>query len=531
MAKIVGDVNFEGGQIINVRAEKLAALPSFTAGEDEGRFLFVTTGPDVGYWFGAFDGSSAFSRLNLGSTLTDYTLSNQAVNDGVTFAGTITPTGAPAKVADVVKVDISSTDVTSGQVRVVLYEDAGRTSEFYNSVFDMSAPQEDRIPAFFELDNETGDIYIDIVNNSGANGSFTVDLTIGGRILVNTPPPPGDGSGVNAGVAGDGISYDAVNTRLDIILSGAPGLQLTGAAGSRVLSALASPGGGIVVDGTGISVGTTVLKTDADRTVEAGSLLSVRDKIAILPNASPGPPALGAHVAGEIYRDVNIDKWECVVGGAPGDWVFFGFKEESFGGALDGTSYTATIAADSSVVLELTTTGRRGWIRKMSLWGADPAYAASDIDVTMRVAAYPNENREGREQLWLTTWQLRKTFATAIASIGANAIEVNDLGLANNDDLVRVRAAAGVTEEYQRVLGRDVANNEIDVDETLIDALGINDNVMFVTEIIDAPVRNNSATPGEEFKVFLEIFNDDATQAVVVGFDILLENVGGGIPV
>jgi predicted nuclease of predicted toxin-antitoxin system len=149
----------------------------------------------------------------------------------------------------------------------------------------------------------------------------------------------------------------------------------------------------------------------------------------------------------------------------------------------------------------------------------------------MSIAAYPNENREGREQLWRTSWQLRKTYATAIASIGAAAVEVSDLGLANNDDLVRLRAAAGVTEEYQRVTGRDVANNEIDVDETLINALAINDNVMFVTEIIDAPVRNNSATPGEEFKVFLEIFNEDATQAVVVGYEVLMENVGGGIPV
>lgn len=530
MAKLPGNIDLDGGQLVNARAEKLSALPSFASG-DEGRLLFVESGPDIGFWFGGFDGGSSFSRLNLGSTLTSYTLLNQSVNNGVTFQGTITPTGAAAKVADVVRVTIASGDVTSGQVRVVLYEDSARTKEFYNSVFDMSAPQEDRIPSFFSLDNETGTIYIDIVNNAGANGSFTVDLLVGGRVLVNTPPAPGDGSGVNAGVAGDGINYDAINARLDLALSGTSGLQLTGTAGSRVLSVLGAPGGGITVDGTGVAVDSTVLRTNASRTVTSAALVSFQDKLAILPNAGSGPPSSGTHVVGEIYRDSNQDKWECVVAGTPGEWVFFGFKEQSFGGAADGTSYTATISADSSVVLELTITGRRGVIRKLSLWGADPSFAASDIDVNMRIACYPNENVEGREQLWMTSWQLRKTYATAVAAVSANAIEVNDIGLANNDDLVRCRAAAGVTEEYQRIIGRDVPNDEIDLDETLVNALAINDNIMFVTEIVGAYVRNNSATPAEEFKIFLEIFNDDATQDVVVGYEVLVENVGGGVPI
>lgn len=530
MAKVVGNLNLEGGQLVNVRAETLSALPSFTSG-DFARFFYVDSGPDIGYWFGGFDGGSSYSRLNLGTTLASYTLANQSVNNGVTFQGTITPTGAAAKVADVVKVSISSGDVTSGQVRVILYEDVARANEIYNAVFDMSAPQPDRIPAYFSLDNDVGTIYIDIVNNSGSNGSFTVDLVTGGRVLVNTPPAPGDGSGINAGVAGDGVSYDAINARLDLDLLGSGGLQLTGTAGSRVLSILTAPGGGLATSGSGIAVDSTVLKTDASRTVTSSALVSFQDKLAILPNASGGPPAAGSHVAGEIYRDMNQDLWQCVSGGTPGDWVFFGFKEESFGGAANGTSYTATIAADSSVVIELSITGRRGWLRKINLWGADPSYAASDIDVNMSIACYPNENREGREQLWRTTWQLRKTYATSIAAIGAAAIEVNDIGLANNDDLVRCRAAAGVTEEYQRIIGRDTANNEIDLDETLVNALAVNDNVMFVTEIVNAPVRNNSATPGEEFKVFLEISNDDASQSVVVGYEILMENVGGGVAV
>lgn len=530
MAHIVGDLNLHGGQLIDVRAESVPNLPSFSSGNDEGRIVYVDSGPDIGFWFGSIFGGATFTRLTIGGVVATYTLTDQAINNGVTFSGTMTADTTAAKTADVVKVALSSDDITSGQVRVILYEDIGRASEFYNAVFDMADPQIDRIPAFFDVDNGDGDIYVDIINNTGSNGTFTLVLLTGGRILMNTNPAPGDGTGINAGVAGDGIVYNALDVRLDIELSPDSGLRLVGASGARKLEIFPTPNGGISTSVSGAEVDATVLRTNAVATVD--ELISFQDSLSILPAATPGAPTSGTHAVGELYRDSNQDLWQCVAGGTPGGWVFFGFKEESFGGETDGSSYTGTITAGSSVVLELAMTGRRGWIRKLNLWGSNVAFASGDVDVSMRVVAYPNENIEGREQLWMFSWQLRKTYATAIANVGASSIAVFDIGLANNDDLIRVRKLAGTdAEEYQRVTARDTLNNEIDVDETLINALAADDPVMFVTELINAPVRNNSVNPGDLHTIFLEIFNDDDTTSVIVGYDLLFEDQGGGIPI
>lgn len=530
MAQIFGDLDLKGGQLINFRAESVPDLPSFSAGDDEGRIIYVDSGPDVGFWFGSIFGSAVFTRLTIGGVVSIYTLTDQAIDDGDTFQGTMVADTTGAKTGDVVKVTLSSDDVTSGQVRIILYEDSGRTSEFYNAVFDMADPQIDRIPAFFDVDNGEGDIYIDIVNNSGIDGEFSLELITGGRILVNTNPAPGDGTGINAGVAGDGIEYNPVDVRLDIELSADSGLRLVGSSGDKTLEVFPEPNGGLIASVSGLAVDDTVLRTDAAATVE--ELISFEESLAITPAASPGAPVAGAHVAGEIYRDSNQDLWQCVTSGTPGDWVFFGFKEETFGGDIAGTSYTGTIVAGGSEVLELTMTGRRGWIRKLNLWGAAPSFAAGDVDVSMRVVAYPNENLEGREQLWMFSWQLRTTYATAIANVGASSIAANNLGIANNDDLVRVRKLADTdAEEYQRVTARDTLNNEIDLDETLINALAANDPIMFVTELLNAPVRNNSVNPGDLNTIFLEIFNDDDTTDVIVGYELLFENQGGGIPI
>jgi hypothetical protein len=533
MAKTAGNLNLSGGQLIDARAENVTSLPSFQVGADEGRLIYVTEGQDIGFWFGAFDGSPAFNRLALGTTIAQYDITDVVIADGVTDAQTVSANVTAAQIGQVVEVAVTSTTATSGQVLLEIYQATGRTATdlVYSAIFDMADPHVDRLPAYFEADNSDGDLYIDVTNNTGTGGTFSVTVKAGGMLLVQTPPPPGDGSGINAGVTGDGIAFNVTTSQLEIDLATDPGLELTGAAGFRELRVRADPSGGLQRTATGLGVDTTVVRTTVNTTVTASALVSFQDKLAILPNASAGPPVAGTHVAGEIYRDTNQNLWQCVTGGTPGDWVFFGFKEETFGGALDGTSYTASVAAGASVVLEVPTIGRRGWIRKMNIWGADAAHGAVDIDISFRIAAYPNENREGREQLWMFSGEIRKTYATLAASGGAAAVEVNDLGVLNNDDLLRMRAAAGVTEEYQRIVGRDTVNSAADLNETLVNALAINDSVMAVTELIDAPWRNNSATPGEEFKIFLEFFNEDDTQAVVFGYEILWENVGGGVAV
>jgi hypothetical protein len=254
-------------------------------------------------------------------------------------------------------------------------------------------------------------------------------------------------------------------------------------------------------------------------------------KFGLKPALTSGPPLGGTHSAGEIYADSNIDLWQCIVGGTPGTWIFYGWKEEHYGGDLAGSSYTVAVAAGNSVSLEVPTTGRRGFIRKLSVWGADSIFAASNIDVPFRVACYPNESLAGREQLWSVSGQIRKTFITAPAGAGGSTATLSTVATTNLDDLVRLRKAVGPLEEYQRVVGRNTGTSVVTFDETLVNSFVANDNIMFVNEFVQIPWRNNSGVPANTKKIYLNFFNDDVSQTVIFGYEVLFESQGGGIPI
>jgi hypothetical protein len=528
--KFPADVNLEKGQLLNARAENIASLPTFVPGEDEGRFLFVTTGGDQGYWFGSSDGTSGFQRMDLGGQIGDYSALSQSINNGVTLNLTLSAaTGSSAKKGFVSKVALTSA-LTSGQVRVEMYEDAARTVKFYDAFFDMANQQIDRFPAYFEVDNASGDVYVDVTNQTGSNGSFDLSFLSAAVVPVTTPPPPGNGSGVNSGVAGDGISYDGANGRLDVDVKANTGLELTGAAGSKELGIKFAAGGGGKDSGSGFELDSAVAVihgTDQDNITNR----KIFAQLGMVPGGSPGAPVAGAHVKGEFYLDSVLDIWQCITAGTPGVWIFWGWKEEKVGGLANGTSYTGAAAAGAGVVLEVPTTGRRGFIRRLLVWGADAAYAASNIDVPFRVVCYPNENREGREQLWSVNGQVRKTYLTAPAAATNNTFVVNTITPTNLDDLLRMRQAAGPLEEYQRVVGRNTGTLTVTIDETLVNSFATNDNVMFVNEYVDLPWRNNSGVGANSQKIYLEFKNDHPSQAVVFGYEVLFESIGGGLPI
>lgn len=528
--RLPGNLDLEKGQLLNARAENLLALPAFVPTEDEGRLVFVTMGGDLGFWVGASDGTSAFQRFVAGGAIGVYSVVNETVANGVTADLTVAASGTGAARGNVSKVVVSSA-ATSGQVRVRVFEDVGLTSLAYDAYFDMQNPQEDRLQTFFELDNSSADMYISITNLTGAGNDFTVTITTTAVQPVTTPPPPGDGSGVHSGVAGEGVDFDSLNGRLDVDLGTNEGLQLTGSVGSKKLGIKFAAGGGLTDSGSGAQLDSAVgLVKGTDQASITG--LKAFSQFGFQPGASPGAPVAGSHAKGEIFMDSVLDQWLCTVAGTPGTWVFYGWKESLAGGAADGSSYTATITAGSFVDLEIVTTGRRGWIRKLNIWGADPAYAASNIlSHPVRVICYPNENKHGREQIWSTNAEIRKTYLTAPASGGAGSFTASSVGGTNLDDLIRMRKAVGPLEEYQRVTNRNTGTLVVDVDETLVNSFATNDNVMFVTEIIDAPWRNNSGVGAQSQKIFLRFRNDHPTDDVVVGYELLLEEIGGGLPI
>lgn len=524
-----GDLNLRGGEIQNAKAHVYTSLPSYSAATDAGRIIYVSAGTDLGYWLGNADGVGSWSKMGAGTSLGTWTITNKTIADGVTDQSTVTAVGSVPAKALLTKLTLSST-LVSGYVIVRLYEDSGRSRMFYESTFDIaSGLLEDRIPVGFEVDNSSGNLYVDIVNNTGSAGDFSLEVVAHGLTVVPISAPPGAGTGINSGVAGEGIAYDAVNTRLDVDLDSNPGLQLVGAAGSKKLSVLPAPGGGLSTGATGVSVDSTVVKTTGNQTVDG---IKGFNAFRMVPTGISGPPVAGTYTAGTFVMDTNHDVWMCVTGGSPGTWVFWGWKETKSGGDAAGSSYTGTASAGSTVDLEITLTSRRGVIRKGIFWGVAPAYAAANIDAPFRVEAYPNENYEGREMLWSVAGVVRTTYASGIVAGGSTTIAVNSVGSVALDDLVRLRKlATPVTEEYGRVIVRTPGGPSFDVDETTVNALAANDPAMLCTEVLDLYWTNNSSIGANKTKLYLRFYNDDPAQDLIFGYDLHIEEIGGGEPV
>jgi len=521
---VYGSIDLKKNQLIQARVENLTSLPMFVAGQDEGRLVLVTTGIDQGLWVGAIDGTSSFQRIQVGAPIIEYSETNQSIDDGDTTQFTTSAVGGSATRAFVSLVRISSSDVTSGQVRVQIFEDSGRSKRIYDAYFDMQqSPDEDRIPVYIEIDNSTGDLYFNITNLTGSDGTFDILIKTSATVPATTPPPPGNGSGINSGVAGNGISYDGINTRLDIDLDSDSGLQLVGSPGDQKLSIDTVVSGGIVKNASGIQLDQAVALVYSVNQNEITGRKQF-SQFALTPSGVTGPPSSGTHIAGEFHMDDQLDVFKCIQDGTPGTWIFVGHKRETGGGLH--TSYTGTIAAGGSETVEITATGRRGIIRKLYVWGSDPARGTNEVNIPFSVICYPNENIEGREELWQVNGQVRKSYLTAGTAMGGDTLTLNDLLPTNLGDLIRIRAAAGPTEEYQRVLSRDTGASTATVQETLVNAASTNDICMFVNEYTGTlPWENNSGVGANFTKIYLRFIND-GTSDVILGYQVDFDSVG-----
>ena len=526
---LIGNLDLNGGELRNAKSHLYTALPTY-ASSDVGRLIYVTAGADQGYWFGNAQGTGAWTKMSLGTSLGTWALSSSTINNGVTLQSTITASGYGTLPEDgiIYKIALTST-LSSGMVTVSIYNDLARAEKIYECVFDLaSGVLIDRIPVGFELDNTSGYLYTDITNNTGSSGNFT--LTVLGTSIIPVPSaaPPGTGSGINSGVAGDGIAYDAVNLRLELDLDANPALEYNGAGGAGKVRVKTDPAGGLARAAAGLQCDSTVIRSTGNQLAIAGQKQFTA--LALTPAVGAGPPAAGAHIAGEFFMDLNLDVWMCTVAGTPGSWTFWGWKEQNLGGAVAGSSYTAACAATTSVDLALVATGRRGVIRKAVVWGADDAFAVVDVDAPFRLEAYPNENYEGREMLWTIAGQIRSTNFSGAEAAPQSTLDVNTVGNVALDDLARLRNTV-VEEEYGRVTVRTPGGPSIDVDEVTVYDYLLNDPVMYCTEALELYWKNNSAVPANYYKIYLRFYNDHPTQDLIFGYQFFIENIGGGQPV
>jgi hypothetical protein len=523
--RLPGNLDLVGGQLQNASAHRYTSIPTYVVGDDDGRIVYVSVGASAGFWMGTGLG---WTQITVGAVEDTWDIVGEVIADGATVVLTpASPSAAPTEKGFLAKVVVSTT-ATSGFFTVRVFNDTARTDKIYEAVFDAAGTLfTDRIPSYYELDNSSGDLYVNIVNNTGGTATFSVSIVGAGTQTVPLATPPGSGSGIHAGVAGDGIGYDVVNARLDVNLAAVPGLELVGTAGSRKLRVLVDPAGGIAIGAPGVACDATVLRTTGNQSSTGVKGFS---QLRCVPTVISGPPVAGAHLAGEFSMDVNQDLWMCVTAGTPGSWVFWGWKETVIGGLAAGTSYTGACAAATSVDLVLPLTSRRGVIRKLSVWGFDDAFAAVNIDAPFRVECYPNEGYEGREMLWSVAGQVRSTYFSAPTPAPDVTLPVNTVGNVSLDDLVRLRNT-GVAEEWGRVIVRTPAGPSIDIDEATVYNYLANDLVGYATEVMELFFRNNSAVPANYSNLYLRFYNDHPTQDLKFGYHGWVEQLGGGLPI
>jgi hypothetical protein len=529
--EIYGDLNLHGGKLVDTKMESFATLPVFVVGEDEGKIVFVSTGADAGYWLGAADGSASYSKLNLGTTLVSYGTGPKVIADGATYTNTVVSSSSVAASKGIFTKVVLASSLGSGKVLVELFNDAGYTDRVYANYFDLaSGSLTDRLPASFEVDNADGDIYVIITNLTGSSGTFTLTVQAAGVLLAAVPSPPGAGSGVHAGVAGDGIAYDAINAWLEVDLATNPGLELSGAPGAAKLKVLPAPAGGLSLSAAGLAVDSTIALLSGDQSI-AGKKTFTGGTIGLTPQAIATAPVAGTWVRGTFYVDSADDVWYCTVGGTPGTWKFWGWRLTTQGGALAGTSYTGAIAPGASENLSITLKGRRGIIRKMNIWGSNSTFAATDVDTPYRISCYPSELYEGRGQIWTVMGQLRKGYINDVAGVpvGTAVVPMSTVNIGEPDDLLRLRKAVGPLEEYGRITVRTTAPaTSYTIDENTVNAYAQNDVVMLVTEFVELPWWNDSAVPANYTKLYLRFCNDDAVATVKLGYELYVEEIGGG---
>jgi hypothetical protein len=435
----------------------------------------------------------------------------------------------------VVKVTLVDVDgLGGGDVRVRLYNDQARSDCIFDQYFDLAAtPLTAVIPAHFLSDGIVGDaaLYADITNHTFATADFQLVVRVAG-ILTGSMSWGGAGTGVGAANARDGIGWDGTGLYADLLTNGGLGLQ--GVTPNKKL---------YVVQGNGISVGATVAidtaVTMALNSAQTNTALKrfSAGTIGFAPHGSTvGPPVAGAWQAGDFFVDVNLLLWRCISTGTPGTWQFFGTSlEENIdsdpAAGTDTATYTAEIACESSLDLDISVSANFGYVQKLCIWASQSTWPTGDINQPFRIACFPNSNREQRDLLWMQPGQWRKVSLAAGMTGGVdNVAQVTDVDLGAEDELVRMRKLAGTdAEEYARIQTRDTSAVAFTLHEAVLNTFAADDPVMFVTEVVMMPFLCND--PLNPFTLFLTVYNDGTvgTDAdVVVGYQMNLQYMGGG---
>ena len=393
----------------------------------------------------------------------------------------------------VARVQITSSSL--GQVILELFEDAARSDSrrIRTLDVDVSTNPISFIPASFNSEDATGILYARVTNLTGAETDITVDVDF---LIIS-------------------VVGSSTQTVVSPELATDPGLELDGF--NRLK---AKVGDGLDLDANGIKVDTTVLRTSGDQEID--DIKTFNDAITLAPHPTDsGAPTAGTYAEGAIFTDVDGNKWLCTVSGTPGTWVFWGSRLVTYDIEL-----TNSVAAGSSVVIEIPTIGRRGIISRLRVFAQDDL--DSTYDVPFRVAIYSKETLLGRDRITLLHGYSRKVRSSGTISGGGTTINVETLGSILNEDLVYITDLSEPTSgssEFNRI--SSTGTLQLFTYDELLNNYDVQTSIIKTEEYSSIHWFNDTLTGGDENKLFIEIFNDHATLSTAFGYDLVLENLGG----
>jgi hypothetical protein len=407
--------------------------------------------------------------------------------------------------------EITPTSAT-GNLTVILYQDAARLVPVYMLISDLSDADTWRSSEAFGFELETAGTLYGTAFVSGAEPGKVFSISLSTVVVQPVDPPE-----PLTGPYGDGIEDDG---------GGLPRIAFPSDGGFAFVSHKLELKPDITADvyptltAAGVAI-TGAVTTTTDEDVPAKKRFTA---VGMDYLAANGPPVAGTYLAGHEVLDLSGVKWRCISDGTPGTWVLVDFVAD------DVADYeTALLTPGDSEVVEILTTGDVGYFQHIQIWGV--VATAAEYSSEFRARIYQTSNILGREMVWQGVGTVRQSYLTVLLPAATASATVD------NEDVFDTDEACVVFEdntryELARINSRSTAT--VSFDEVLVDpsSWAINTLVCSSAQFDMVPFRNTDGTPANRGRAFLHIRNDSAGNEVVFFIRVMPMStgiIGGGL--
>lgn len=407
--------------------------------------------------------------------------------------------------------EITPTSAT-GNLTVILYQDAARLVPVYTLISDLSDADTWRSSEAFGFELETAGTIYGTAFVSGAEPGKVFGISLSTVVVQPVDPPE-----PLTGPYGDGIEDDG---------GGLPRIAFPSDGGFAFVSHKLELKPDITADvyptltAAGVAI-TGAVTTTTDEDVPAKKRFTA---VGMDYLAADGPPVAGTYLAGHEVLDLSGVKWRCISDGTPGTWVLVDFVAD------DVADYeTALLTPGDSEVVEILTTGDVGYFQHIQIWGV--VATAAEYSSEFRARIYQTSNILGREMVWQGVGTVRQSYLTVLLPAATASATVD------NEDVFDTDEACVVFEdntryELARINSRSTAT--VSFDEVLVDpsSWAINTLVCSSAQFDMVPYRNTDGTPANRRRAFLHIRNDSAGNEVVFFIRVMPMStgiIGGGL--